>query len=52
LLGVVKRVWDEFFDHGLEGLGQIGHDLGGLGVSVERSAEECSGCSEVAFSGD
>jgi hypothetical protein len=42
LLGVVKRVGDEFFDDGFERLGEIGDDLVGLAVSVERCAEERS----------
>ena len=42
LLGVVERIMEEFFDHGLEGLGEIGDDLVWLAVGVERSAEERS----------
>jgi len=40
LVSVVKRVRDEFFDDGLQGLGQISYHLVWFPVSDERSSEE------------
>lgn len=51
-LGVVERIGDEFFDDGLEGLGEIGDDFVGFTVSVERSSEEPVCCDEVASAGN
>ncbi len=51
LLGVVERVWGEFFDDGLERLGEIGDHFVGIAMSEERCVEECSGCQEIALVG-
>jgi len=48
LLGVVKRLGDEFFDDSLEGLSEIGDDFVRFTVSVERSTEEPPRCHEIA----
>jgi hypothetical protein len=48
LLGVVERVWDEFFDHGLQRLGKISDHLLWFTVSVERRSEEHASASKIA----
>ena len=45
--GVVERIWDQFLNDGLEGLSEISDHLVWFTMSVERSAEEPSGCDEV-----
>ena len=48
LLGVVKRVREKSFNHGLECLGEISDDLVRFAVGVERTTEERLGRSNVA----
>ena len=47
LLGVVKGVGYELFDDGFEGWSEIGDDLVGLPVSVERFTNNARGASRL-----
>jgi hypothetical protein len=49
LLGVVKRVRYEFFDHGLQSLNEIGNDLVWFAVRGECCGEEGAAHFDAAF---
>lgn len=48
LVGVVERVRDQFFDHGLECLSEIGDDLVWFAVCGQCCGEKRSGGGDVA----
>lgn len=52
LLSVMERVGDEFFDDGLEGLGEIGDHFVWFAMSDERRVEECACGPKVASAED
>jgi hypothetical protein len=48
LVSVAKRVRDQFFDHALERLCEIGDDVVWFAVSGQRCSEERAGRGDVA----